>query len=197
MLRRELAKEGIEVRRRQIGTLHAANEHSRVSGAVRHQQGPSWAHHLPVPAGRSGTPEIVNTDQGSQFTAAEFANTVLKRGCMLSMDGRGVWRDNVFMERLCRSVKYERVYLRAYDTVSHARADIGEYIDCYNTKRQHTRIEDQTPEQAHWKRRSSLQIAAQHKSVDASLWITLQHSPIVRFQPNNRGTHRNEGSIKN
>ena len=76
-----------------------------------------------------GTPEIVNTDQGSQFTASEFANTVLKRGAKLSMDGRGAWRDNVFVERLWRSVKYERVYLRAYDTVSHARTDIAEYLD--------------------------------------------------------------------
>ena len=109
---------------------------------------------------RFGTPEIVNTDQGSQFTAAEFANTVLKRGAKLSMDGRGAWRDNVFVERLWRSVKYERVYLRAYDTVSHARADITEYIDWYNTKRQHTSIEDQTPDQAYWKRLPSLQIAA-------------------------------------
>ena len=92
-----------------------------------------------------GTPEIVNTDQGSQFTASEFANAVLKRGCKLSMDGRGAWRDNVFVERLWRSVKYERMYLRAYDTVSQARADIAEYLDGYNTKRQHTSTTDQTP----------------------------------------------------
>ena len=75
-----------------------------------------------------GTPEIVNTDQGSQFTASEFANTVPTvawRGAKLSMDGRGAWRDNVFVERLWRRVKYERVYLRAYDTVSQARADIA------------------------------------------------------------------------
>ena len=107
-----------------------------------------------------GTPEIVNTDQGSQFTAAEFANIVLKQGAKLSMDGRGAWRDNVFVERLWRSVKYERVYLRAYDTVSQARADIAEYLDWYNTKRQHTSIEDQTPDQAYWKLLPEMQAAA-------------------------------------
>ncbi|WP_432486421.1 transposase, partial [Kineococcus esterisolvens] len=69
---------------------------------------------------RWGTPEIVNTDQGSQFTATEFTDVVLAQGCQLSMDGRGAWRDNVFVERLWRSVKYERVYLKAYDGVSAA-----------------------------------------------------------------------------
>ena len=70
---------------------------------------------------RHGVPEIVNTDQGSQFTADDFVQAVKDRGSKLSMDGRGVWRDNVFVERLWRSVKYERVCLHAYDTVSQAR----------------------------------------------------------------------------
>ena len=74
---------------------------------------------------RYGLPEIVNTDQGSQFTAEEFTNAVLSRGCKLSMDGKGAWRDNVFVERLWRSVKYERVYLRAYGAVSEAKADVA------------------------------------------------------------------------
>ena len=82
---------------------------------------------------RYGTPEIVNTDQGSQFTAEEFTAVVLGAGCKLSMDGRGAWRDNVFVERLWRSVKYERVYLKAYDSVSAARADIADYLNWYNT----------------------------------------------------------------
>ena len=82
-----------------------------------------------------GTPEIVNTYQGSQFTATEFTDAVLNRGCQLSMDGRGAWRDNVFVERLWRTVKYERVYLRAYDTVSEARADIKAYLHWYNSER--------------------------------------------------------------
>jgi putative transposase len=87
----------------------------------------------------AGAPEIVNTDQGSQFTA----DRVHRRRCSpqaaaVSMDGRGAWRDNVFVERLWRSVKYERVYLKAYDGVSAARADIADYIDWYNAARAHS-----------------------------------------------------------
>lgn len=94
---------------------------------------------------RYGAPGIVNTDQGSQFTAVEFTDVVLARGCRLSMDGRGAWRDNVFVERLWRSVKYERVYLKAYDSVSAARTDIAEYLDWYNTQRPHSSLERLTP----------------------------------------------------
>ena len=96
-----------------------------------------------------GTPEIVNTDQGSQFTAEEFTSVVLAAGCKLSMDGRGAWRDNVFVERVWRSVKYERVYLKAYDNVSAARADIAHYLDWYNTGRPHSNLDKVTPEQAY------------------------------------------------
>ena len=99
---------------------------------------------------RYGTPEIVNTDQGSQFTAEEFTRSVLDCGCKLSMDGRGAWRDNVFVERLWRSVKYERVYLKAYDSVSAARADIADYLQWYNTDRAHSSLDDVTPEQAYF-----------------------------------------------
>ena len=221
MLRRELAKEGLEVGRRQIGTLmrrmniHALAPqpgtsktcpgHTIYPYLLRHtaitRANQVWAldtTYIPMEKGfiyltavidvasrlvlahktattleachaveiveqafaKFGTPEIVNTDQGSQFTAAEFANAVLKRGCKLSMDGRGAWRDNVFVERLWRSVKYERVYLRVYETVSQARSDIAEYFDWYNTKRQHTSIADQTPDQAYWKLLPPMQAAA-------------------------------------
>jgi putative transposase len=98
---------------------------------------------------RYGTPEIVNTDQGSQFTAIEFTNAVLARGCKLRMDGRGAWRDNVFVERVWRSVKYEHVYLKAYDSVSAARADIADYFDWYNAARPHSSLDRITPEQAY------------------------------------------------
>jgi len=98
---------------------------------------------------RYGTPEIVNTDQGSQFTADEFTEVVLAKGCKLSMDGRGSWRDNVFVERIWRSVKYERVYLKAYDSVSAARADIADYFAWYNTQRPHSNLERITPEQVY------------------------------------------------
>ena len=94
---------------------------------------------------RYGAPGIVNTDQGSQFTAEEFTSVVLAKGCKLSMDGRGAWRDNVFVERLWRSVKYERVYLKAYDSVSAARIDIAEYLDWYNAHRSHSSLERLTP----------------------------------------------------
>ena len=101
---------------------------------------------------RFGIPEIVNTDQGSQFTAEEFTSVVLGRGAKLSMDGRGAWRDNVFVERLWRSVKYERVYLRAYESVSDAKADIATYIEWYNTERGHTSLDNnQTPDAAYWR----------------------------------------------
>lgn len=99
---------------------------------------------------RYGTPEIVNTDQGSQFTAEEFTRVVLGAGCKLSMDGRGAWRDNVFVERLWRSVKYERVYLKAYDSVSAARADIADYLDWYNTHRSHSSLERFTPDEKYF-----------------------------------------------
>ena len=99
---------------------------------------------------RYGVPEIVNTDQGSQFTAEEFTSVVLAKGCKLSMDGRGAWRDNVFVERLWRSVKYERVYLKAYDGVSAARVDIADYFHWYNADRPHSSLGDLTPEQAYF-----------------------------------------------
>ncbi len=97
-----------------------------------------------------GIPEIVNTDQGSQFTAEDFTDAVLKRGCKLSMDGKGAWRDNVFVERLWRSARYERIYLRAYDSVAQARADIAEYMNWFNTERPHSSLEHTTPDQAYW-----------------------------------------------
>ena len=98
---------------------------------------------------RHGIPEIVNTDQGSQFTAQDFVDAVQNSGAQLSMDGRGAWRDNVFVERVWRSVKYERVYLRAYASVREARADIGQYIDWYNRERPHSSQDGNTPEQAY------------------------------------------------
>ena len=107
-----------------------------------------------------GTAEIVNTDQGSQFTAEEFTSVVLQAGCKLSMDGRGAWRDNVFVERLWRSVKYERVYLKAYDSVSAARADIAQYLNWYNAQRPHSGLERRTPDEAYYAGVPQLKMAA-------------------------------------
>ena len=109
---------------------------------------------------RYGTPEIVNTDQGSQFTALEFTDAVLARGCRLSMDGRGAWRDNVFVERVWRSVKYERVYLKAYESVSAARADIADYLNWYNTQRPHSSLGKLTPHEQYLQALPRLALAA-------------------------------------
>jgi len=107
---------------------------------------------------RHGRPEIFNTDQGSQFTSAAFTDVLLKAGVAISMDGKGSWRDNVFVERLWRSVKYEEVYLRAYASVAEARASIASYLRFYNSRRPHSSLDRQTPDQAYFNRLS--QIAA-------------------------------------
>jgi len=95
---------------------------------------------------RYGAPEIMNTDQGSQFTGSEFIDELRNNGIAISMDGRGQWRDNVFVERLWKSVKYEEVYLKAYETVSAARAGIAAYLDFYNARRPHRAHGGQTPD---------------------------------------------------
>lgn len=109
---------------------------------------------------RYGQPDIVNTDQGSQFTAAVFTEAVLDRSIRLSMDGKGSWRDNVFVERVWRSLKYEEVYLKAYESVSHARRSIGQYIDLYNQKRPHSSLADQTPDEAYFAKLPAIKSAA-------------------------------------
>jgi putative transposase len=101
---------------------------------------------------RHGRPEIFNTDQGSQFTSEAFTGVLTRNGIAISMDGKGAWRDNVFVERLWRSVKYEEVYLRAYDTVAEARASIGRYLSFYNTRRPHSSLDRQTPDRAYFTR---------------------------------------------
>jgi putative transposase len=99
---------------------------------------------------RYGRPEIFNTDQGSQFTSAAFTGLLLDNGIAISMDGRGSWRDNVFVERLWRSVKYEEVYLRAYDSVGDARTSLCRYFVFYNGKRPHSSLDARTPERAYY-----------------------------------------------
>jgi putative transposase len=109
---------------------------------------------------RHGKPNIFNTDQGSQFTSAPFTGLLLKNGIAISMDGRGAWRDNVFVERLWRSVKYEEVYLRAYETVAEARRLIGRYLNFFNTKRPHSSLGTRTPDDAYFNPLTPLPIAA-------------------------------------
>jgi putative transposase len=99
---------------------------------------------------RHGKPEIVNTDQGSQFTGAAFTGVLTSHGIAISMDGKGAWRDNVFAERLWRSIKYEEVYLRAYESVAEARASIGRYLSFYNRRRPHSSLDGMTPDRAYF-----------------------------------------------
>jgi putative transposase len=107
-----------------------------------------------------GKPAIFNTDQGSQFTSTAFTALLLKHSIAISMDGRGAWRDNVFVERLWRSVKYEEVYLRAYDTVAEARRLIGRYLDFFNRKRPHSSLAARTPDHAYFTRLPTVAAAA-------------------------------------
>jgi putative transposase len=99
---------------------------------------------------RYGRPEIFNTDQGSQFTSGVFTALLTQNAIAISMDGRGAWRDNVFVERLWRTVKYEEVYLRAYDSVGEARASLGRYLDFYDRKRPHSSLDARTPDRAYF-----------------------------------------------
>ena len=110
---------------------------------------------------RYGKPEIFNTDQGSQFTSIAFTSLLMKHDILISMDGKGSWRDNVFVERLWRTLKYEEVYLRAYANVPEARASLGRYIDSfYNTKRPHSSLDGQTPDEAYFNALPAIPLAA-------------------------------------
>lgn len=99
---------------------------------------------------RYGQPEIFNTDQGVQFTSIAFVNAILSRGIQLSMDGRGRALDNIFVERLWRSLKYEEVYLHDYQSANEARIGIGNYFQFYNGKRPHQALGYKTPYEVHW-----------------------------------------------
>ena len=105
-----------------------------------------------------GTPEIFNTDQGSQFTSEDFTSALKRHGIRISMDGKGRWVDNVFVERLWRSVKYEEVYLKAYDSIAAARASLGRYFAFYNTERRHQSLDRRTPDSVYYE--SAARLAA-------------------------------------
>jgi putative transposase len=98
---------------------------------------------------RYGRPEIFNTDQGSQFTSPRFTSVLQRAGVRISMDGRGRWIDNVFIERLWRSLKYECVYLHAFETGSGLRAGLSSWISYYNAQRPHSALAGRTPDEAH------------------------------------------------
>lgn len=99
---------------------------------------------------RYGTPEIFNTDQGSQFTSKDWTDAIIAAGIQISMDGKGQWVDNVFIERLWRSLKYECIYLNAFDSVRDAAGGIDDWMHYYNVERPHSSLGDRTPFEAYW-----------------------------------------------
>src|SRR5258706_179136 len=101
---------------------------------------------------RNEKPEIFNTDQGSQFTSEAFTGRLKENGIAISMDGKGRWRDNVFVERVWKSIKYEEVYLHAYESVHAARTSIGRYLEFYNAVRPHSSLKAKTPDQVYFNR---------------------------------------------
>lgn len=109
---------------------------------------------------KHGTPEIFNTDQGCQFTSKEFTGLLRDNGIRISMDGKGCWRDNVFVERLWRTIKYEEVFLKAYDSVGHAKSSLRSYLGFYNTRRPHQRLDGKTPDEVYFANQPQLPMAA-------------------------------------
>lgn len=107
-----------------------------------------------------GVPEIFNTDQGSQFTSEEFITALESRGIRISMDGKGRWRDNIFVERLWKSVKYEEVYLKAYDSLGEARKQLDAYFNYYNHRRRHQGLDGRTPDEVYFGTLSQTPVAA-------------------------------------
>ena len=97
-----------------------------------------------------GTPGIFNTDQGSQFTSYEFTTTLTNNNIRISMDGQGRWRDNIVIERLWKTVKYEEIYLKAYESISHAKMELMKFFDRYNTRRPHQGLNDRIPDDVYW-----------------------------------------------
>ena len=100
---------------------------------------------------RHGIPEVFNTDQGSQFTSQEFIDRLKREDIQISMDGKGRWLDNVFIERLWRSVKYEEVYLKAYTSIADVKRSLVCYFGCYNERRRHQALDKQTPDEAYYR----------------------------------------------
>lgn len=109
---------------------------------------------------RWGRPAIFNTDQGSQFTSGEFTGLLQANAIAISMDGKGCWRDNVFVERLWKSVKYEEVYLKAYDSVGEAKANLEAYLRFYNERRPHRALDGRSPDAVYFAGASKERLAA-------------------------------------
>ncbi len=159
MLRDMLGREGVPVGRRHVATLM---KRMGIEAIYRrpNTSKPAPGHKiypylfcieaLEEALVKHGKPEIFNTDQGSQFTSEAFTGVLIGAGIAISMDGKGSWRDNVFVERLWKSVKYEEVYLKAYESAGDARASIGRYLDFYNRRRPHSSLDRRTPDEAYF-----------------------------------------------
>ena len=109
---------------------------------------------------RKAVPEIFNTDQGSQFTSEAFTGILSSQEIRISMDGKGSWMDNVFIERMWKSVKYEEVYFKAYSSIAEARQELGVYFEFYNRKRWHQSLDNRTPDEVYWTSRQRSPVAA-------------------------------------
>ena len=107
-----------------------------------------------------GIPELFNSDQCSQFTSEEFTRILINNGISISMDGKGRWRDNVFVERLWKSVKYKEVYLKAYGSIAEVRRELGKYFEFYNQRRRHQGLDRQTPDEVYRATLPKEQVAA-------------------------------------
>ena len=116
-----------------------------------------------------GRPEVFNTDQGAQFTSDAFTQTLQERGIRVSMDGKGRYLDNIFVEQLWRSIKYEEVYLKAYQTVAEARVGINAYLEFYNRRRPHQSLGYRTPAQVYQKGQAEKRVAAQEPGLTSGL----------------------------
>ena len=116
-----------------------------------------------------GRPEVFNTDQGAQFTSDAFTQTLQERGIRVSMDGKGRCLDNIFVERLWRSIKYEEVYLKAYQTVAEARVGINAYLEFYKRRRPHQSLGYRTPAQVYQKGQAEKRVAAQEPGLTSGL----------------------------
>ena len=131
-----------------------------------------------------GMPEIMNIDQGSQLTSVAFTQFLKDNGIRISMDGKGAWRDNVFVERLWKTVEYEHVYLHAYELTSEAKTKLAQYLDFYNRRRPHSRLDRLTPDQFYFNSLSSkeaaLPVAASHLRMDIYCSDKLGHFCLNR-----------------
>ena len=108
---------------------------------------------------KHGAPEIFNSDQGSQFTSEKFTKVLKAWDVKISMDGKGRFKDNIFIERLWRTLKYERIYLKAYETGAELSKDLTTWFTWYNEKRKHSSLDKQTPDEAYYRRLEQLKLA--------------------------------------